>query len=136
MMTVTSPPKIALRKLVQRQRYWQAERRDVRREHAMESPEEVAGSYRTLLTPSRHARGREDLERLEACFDQLSDDHRQVILLSRIGGIAHAEVATQMGKSEGATRVLLYRALARLGVMLDEQGGSEDPAHSTPVDAE
>lgn len=126
---------IALRKLVQRKRYWQAERRDARRDLELDSPAEVAACYRTLLTPSRHARGREELTQLELSFDQLSEDHRQVILLSRIGGISHAEVARQMSKSEGATRVLLYRALARLGVLLDKPG-QEPPTHSAPADTE
>ena len=38
----------------------------------------------------------------------------------RILGRSHAEIAVEMGKSEGAVRTLLSRALVRLSALLDE----------------
>jgi len=60
----------------------------------------------------------EEIERVEAAFDKLSDDYRQVILLSRIVGLSHREVAREMGRNEAAVRKLLSRALARLLLLL------------------
>jgi type IV pilus assembly protein PilW len=70
--------------------------------------------YRTFCTPSGVLQAREEVERIEAAFDALPDDYREVITLSRIVGLSHAEIAERSGRSEGATRTLLYRALGRL----------------------
>ena len=65
----------------------------------------------------------EDMERLRDAFTELSDDHRQVITLARVVGMSHAEIADEMGRSEGAVRVLLHRALVRLGWLLSAERG-------------
>ncbi len=84
---------------------------------------EVAGGlldgYRTFCTPSRAAQASEEVERIEAAFDGLPEEYREVITLSRVLGCSHAEIAARMGRSEGATRTLLYRALGRLSGVLD-----------------
>jgi DNA-directed RNA polymerase specialized sigma24 family protein len=46
-----------------------------------------------------------------------------VIALSRNVALSHAEIAEQIGRSEGATRTLLYRALERLSELLDAEDG-------------
>ena len=51
-------------------------------------------------------------------FAQLPEDYREVITLSRVVGLSHGQIASQLGKSEGAVRVLLHRALARLSGLL------------------
>ena len=43
----------------------------------------------------------------------------EVIGASRLLGMSHAELAAKLGKSEGAVRVMLSRALARLADELD-----------------
>ena len=60
----------------------------------------------------------EALAALELVFDQLPADYREVILLSRIVGLSHEEIAEQMGRSKGAISVLLSRALARLATLI------------------
>ena len=57
---------------------------------------------------------KEELARLEAALTRLSGEHREVIVLARIVGLSPAQIGAQLGKSEGATRILLHRALARL----------------------
>jgi RNA polymerase sigma factor (sigma-70 family) len=61
---------------------------------------------------------REQIERLELAFDGLSEDHRKVITLARIVGLPHKDIAAEMGRSESATRMLLFRALGQLGIAL------------------
>jgi DNA-directed RNA polymerase specialized sigma24 family protein len=65
----------------------------------------------------------EQVEQLEAAFDRLTDDQREVLTLVRIVGLPMAEVAATMARNEGACRSLLHRATARLGMVLAELNG-------------
>lgn len=103
----------AQRKIADKVEYWSAQKREVDREAPIE---EV---YRTLTSPSGAAMGSEAIERLETAFDALSDDQREVILLSRIVGLTREEVAARMGRSEAGVRNLLHRALAELSEHYD-----------------
>lgn len=104
----------ARRKLLDRQAFHFAQRRDAGRELDEEPPAGVAAVYASLVTPSRDAVAREELERVERAFAALPEEYREVITLQRIAGLSHAEIGEQLGKSEGAVRMLLHRALARL----------------------
>lgn len=113
----------ALSKLMHKRRYWLREKRDVSREQPIPDPgdagdgaaSEVAASF---CTPSQIAIRREDLEQLERAFARLPDDYQRVITLSRMIGMSHAEIAAELGRAEGAVRVLLHRALVRLGWLI------------------
>jgi len=110
----------ALNKIIDRQRYWLAERRSARREKPLEGrAESLCEQYATISTPSRAAMGLEEVARIEAAFDRLPDHYREVIVLSRIVGLPHLEIARQMGRTEEATRTLLRRALVQLAGLLD-----------------
>lgn len=113
----------AQRKLSNKLEYHRAAKRDVRRDAQPAGSQgdwqSLAHTYADLGTPSRHAMGQEQLARLEAAFDQLSPDHREVLTLARIVGLPHREIAEAMCRTEAACRVLLYRATAQLGVLLD-----------------
>ena len=112
----------ALNKIRDRHRYWHRDRRDVRREEAADAEQSVdvlQQQYGTLMTPSMQASAREEVERLEACFDTLPDDYREVVTLARVVGLPHAEIAERMGRSVGAVRMLLGRALRELAQKLE-----------------
>jgi len=110
----------ASRKIRNKQRYWLAQRRDVgRNKPLMQSTSsgddaELIDCYASICTPSEDASAREELERIEAALTELSDEHREVIMLSKMCGLSHAEIAEEMSRSEGAIRALLFRALASL----------------------
>jgi RNA polymerase sigma factor (sigma-70 family) len=110
----------ALMVLQRRQRYHSARKRDAARQVELSAAEERAllDTYSGVLSPSRHAAAREDLERFEAVFDQLPADYQQVISLARIGQLPHAQIAAVMERSEPAVRNLLSRALARLAELM------------------
>ncbi len=114
----------ALRKLSNRRDHLLAEQRDVGRK-VDEATAEVAlmEAYARVATPSQHAAVREDLERVERAMDQLSEDERALIVLSRIAGCSRVEIAEEMGLTAGAVRTRLHRALAKLSVALDESPG-------------
>ena len=113
----------AERKIRDRGRFWGRLKRDVTRElpHFGGDDEDtlVFRQLRTLFTPSRNAVAREELVKLEQAFKELPDDHRQVIVLARLVGLPHEEVAREMGRSASATRTLLSRALARLATAME-----------------
>ncbi len=114
----------ALRKIKNRQAYWLAGKRDVLREVPAEldpdAERELLGRYRTMSTPSARLMAREELERVEAAFDELSEEQREVVTLAHLAGLSRAEIAEQIGKSEGAVRTILYRSLARIADLLGE----------------
>jgi RNA polymerase sigma-70 factor (ECF subfamily) len=123
----------ALRKIANRDEYYRAQKREAGRElpPASLSQSEAVGllaGYASLCTPSREAAGREEVLRIERAFAALPDDYREVVLLSRIAGLPRAEVAREMGRSEGSVRMLLARALAALSEELERGAESGPPA--------
>jgi RNA polymerase sigma-70 factor, ECF subfamily len=55
-----------------------------------------------------------DAEAVRQAVRKLSPEHQQLLVLRFVEGMSHAEVAQITGKSEGATRVVQYRALQSL----------------------
>jgi RNA polymerase sigma-70 factor (ECF subfamily) len=113
----------ALNKIRQRARHWNAQKRAPPGSEQRLSEADVADVYGRLHSPSQVAAAAELQQRMERALEQLSEDHREVITLSRIVGLSHAEVARQMGRSEGAVRVLLSRALLALVETIDRLQG-------------
>ncbi len=113
----------ALRKVKNRLAYYHAGKRNVALEvgepRDPRRDESLAALYQTLSTPSRRLMRRERIEQLEAAFDNLPEAYREVILLSRIVGLPHEEVARATGRTAQATRSLLHRALAKLAENLE-----------------
>ena len=97
------------------------------REAAVSNLDDMADPRAAANSPSRVAAGHEFNATMEAALDNLPDDYREVIALSRLAGLPHAEVARVMGRSEGAVRVLLTRALCAFIAVVDrlERGDSE-----------
>jgi len=127
----------ALRKILNRAEHWGAQKRDAGREQPLqggstsEAPNAaddlgLANIYCTLGTPSQHAIARETLDLMEAAFDRLPEDRREIIVLSRIVGLEHAAIAQRLGCSEAGARQRLFRALAELAEWLepDAAGGA------------
>jgi RNA polymerase sigma factor (sigma-70 family) len=85
--------------------------RDPRREHAMKTdlplPDRRTG-------PVTAADRKDRLLLLEQALERLSDDYREVIMLTKIEGLSAREVGVRMDRSENAVNLLLSRALKRL----------------------
>jgi RNA polymerase sigma-70 factor (ECF subfamily) len=119
----------ARHKLIDKHRYLAAEKREPGRERSAdaEGATTVLDVYGTLCTPSRDLSAREAVAKIERSFDALSEDYKEAITLHRMVGLSHAEIAAQMGRSEGAVRNLVYRGLAQLALALGEDGvGGKD----------
>lgn len=65
-------------------------------------------------TPSVHADNREQQTIIAEVLESLPDDYRQVIILRNLRGLSHAEVATEINRTESAVRMLWLRALKQL----------------------
>jgi RNA polymerase sigma factor (sigma-70 family) len=93
--------------------------RAARRSPDREDDRSLSQVYRSVHTPSRAAAAREEVERFERAFASLDEDERELILLARIEGLSHAEIAERTGRTEVACRKALSRALFRLSARLD-----------------
>ncbi len=80
--------------------------------------EYLVDAYASICTPSQDAIAREEIERVEGAFGKLSEDHREVILMARVAGLNHADIAERMDRKEGAVRALLFRAMAQLASLM------------------
>lgn len=74
------------------------------------------------LTPSQELCRREDIRRLEAALDELSEEHREVILQRDCEGLSFIEIAQNLGRSPDAGRMLYARAKAKLVVLMEADG--------------
>lgn len=120
--------KRAENKIRDRGRFWKRDRRDGAREEGVAQDDErtLLDAYRSFVTPSRAASAKEELALVEQAFAELPEDHRRVILLARVAGLSHAEVARELDRSEAATRTLLSRAMARLAMLLESRSEDTD----------
>jgi RNA polymerase sigma-70 factor (ECF subfamily) len=65
--------------------------------------------------------GREELERVLEGVQRLPDDRREALIMRFALGMDNKEIAGAMGKTEGATKVLLHRAIRQLeGFLKDD----------------
>jgi RNA polymerase sigma-70 factor (ECF subfamily) len=82
--------------------------RPVLPEEAAEAhPDPAASTDETLIQ-------REERQRLQQALDRLPEDYQEVIRLRLLMSMPTAEAAQWLGRSEGAVRILLYRAVQAL----------------------
>lgn len=111
---------VARRKVMDAARHFQALKRDARRESAMHAaPDATAGGLERVLaasitTPTRAFSRREKEQCLLEALRQLPEEQNQALTLRYLQNLSSREIAKRIGKSDGATRVLLTRALKRL----------------------
>lgn len=103
----------AMRKIADRYEHWGAKRRRADKVVPVDD-EGVLEGFAAIYTPSQHAIAREELKRVEDAMTSLTPEKQDVILMAKLMGLSHAEIAAQLGKSEGAVRTMLSRALAEL----------------------
>jgi RNA polymerase sigma-70 factor (ECF subfamily) len=75
---------------------------------------EDAGIISAPHTTETLVEGREELQRVLAGVDQLPDDRREALIMRFALGMDNREIARALGRSDGATKVLLHRAIKQL----------------------
>jgi len=58
--------------------------------------------------------GREELRQVMANLEALSDDRREALIMRFALGMDNREIARALGRSDGATKVLIHRAIKQL----------------------
>lgn len=89
-------------------------------------PEEITADG----DPAEAVTDRDTLERIKAALDELSPDQAEVLRLRLIAGLSAPEVATVVGKTEGAVRALQHRGVATLARLI-RRGTVPLHAHAT-----
>ncbi len=75
----------------------------------------------------RVVEGREELRLLMRKLEGLPDDRREALIMRFALGMDNREIARAMGKTDGATKVLIHRALKQLEeLMASERGDAGD----------
>jgi RNA polymerase sigma-70 factor, ECF subfamily len=119
--------RILVRTLADQARYHRSRGRNVRRQLSLEALLEQAGGAAqqaladSLPSPSSLAVRRERAVLLADALEKLPTDYREVFVLRNIDHIPFNEIATRLGRSPGATRVLWTRAMQRLHEILEEE---------------
>jgi RNA polymerase sigma factor (sigma-70 family) len=109
--------RIATNKIISKNRYHLAALRDAAREESLESrvwdlPQ--PGDSRPGHSPSGHAVHVEELERLQAAFDELEEEDRQILSMRRIFDLPARQIAEELGIAESTVRWRLSMIMAKL----------------------
>jgi RNA polymerase sigma-70 factor (ECF subfamily) len=62
--------------------------------------------------------GRDELARIIDAIKELPDERREALIMRFALGMDNREIARAMGKTDGATKVLLHRAIKQLEGMV------------------
>jgi RNA polymerase sigma-70 factor (ECF subfamily) len=69
--------------------------------------------------------GREELQNVLAGVAGLADDRREALIMRFALGMDNREIARALGRSEGATKVLIHRTIRQLEERLEKEHGHE-----------
>jgi RNA polymerase sigma-70 factor, ECF subfamily len=79
-----------------------------------QSPIEDSETLRTTHTTEDLVEGRDELARILDGVKDLPDDRREALIMRFALGMDNREIARAMGRTDGATKVLLHRAIKQL----------------------
>lgn len=109
-------------------RYFGAQKRNARREVSLDAPAGRADSSRkavidlvvvSMTTASEaFSRGEKEVQLLEA-MKGLGEEQREALRLRYVENLPSKEIAARLGKSDGAVRVMLTRALDKLQKIME-----------------
>jgi RNA polymerase sigma-70 factor (ECF subfamily) len=71
---------------------------------------------------------RQDLERILAAVQELPDDRREAVIMRFALGMDNREIARALDRTDGATKVLLHRAIKQLEEIVKQAEGPTDPS--------
>jgi RNA polymerase sigma-70 factor (ECF subfamily) len=79
-----------------------------------QSPIDEGEPISALHTTEQLVEGREELARILEAVKELPDDRREALIMRFALGMDNREIARAMGRTDGATKVLLHRAIRQL----------------------
>jgi RNA polymerase sigma-70 factor, ECF subfamily len=90
-----------------------------------QTPIDDAGPIAATHTTEVLVEKRQDLARILECVQELPDDRREALIMRFALGMDNREIARALGRSEGATKVLIHRAIKQLEESLEEDVSDE-----------
>jgi RNA polymerase sigma-70 factor (ECF subfamily) len=91
-----------------------------------QSPLDAAGEFADRHDTADLVESREELAHVFEKVAELGDDRREALIMRFALGMDNHEIARAMGKTEGATKVLLHRANKQLEEQLSPEQTGED----------
>jgi RNA polymerase sigma-70 factor, ECF subfamily len=86
-----------------------------------QTPLDDAGSLSALHATEEVVEEREEVKEVLAGVTKLPDDRREALIMRFALGMDNKEIARTLGRSEGATKVLIHRAIKQLEAGLQEE---------------
>jgi RNA polymerase sigma-70 factor (ECF subfamily) len=81
---------------------------------AIEPPSHPHGTERVV-------EGREELREVMVHLEQLPEDRREALIMRFALGMSNREIARALGRSDGATKVLIHRAIKQLEELMETE---------------
>jgi RNA polymerase sigma-70 factor (ECF subfamily) len=85
---------------------------------------EDAGELSAAHTTEAIVEDRDDLNRILTCVQQLPDDRREALIMRFALGMDNQEIARALGRTDGATKVLIHRAIKQLEGLVGAAGAA------------
>jgi RNA polymerase sigma-70 factor (ECF subfamily) len=95
-----------------------------------QTPIDDAGPIAATHTTEVLVEKRQDLERILECVQELPDDRREALIMRFALGMDNREIARALGRTDGATKVLLHRAIRQLEELVKKAEGPTEPPHA------
>jgi len=102
------------------------------------APIEDTSELTALHTTEQLVEGREELSRVLEGVRMLPDDRREALIMRFALGMDNREIARALGRSDGATKVLIHRAIKQLEEIVSEsppdpvRAGGHNSSTGTP----
>jgi RNA polymerase sigma-70 factor (ECF subfamily) len=87
-----------------------------------------AGAISTPHTTEGLVQDRDDLARILRGVQQLPDDRREALIMRFALGMDNREIARALGRTDGATKVLLHRAIRQLEEIVHKDASGAGPS--------
>ena len=87
-------------------------------------------------TTEQLVEGRDELSRVLDGVQQLPDDRREALIMRFALGMDNREIARALARSDGATKVLIHRAIKQLEELVGDRGGGPDRPRDSASDRE
>jgi RNA polymerase sigma-70 factor (ECF subfamily) len=84
---------------------------------------EDTGTLSAMHTTEDLVEGRDELARILDGVKELPDDRREALIMRFALGMDNREIARAMGRTDGATKVLIHRAIKQLEEIVGTRGG-------------
>jgi RNA polymerase sigma-70 factor, ECF subfamily len=88
-----------------------------------QTPIEDTGALSATHTTEDLVEGRDELARILDGVKDLPDDRREALIMRFALGMDNREIARAMGRTDGATKVLIHRAIKQLEEIVAAKGG-------------